>query len=576
MHAAILDLLARICDPLTGIKEVWEFLTDEDEDEIKMIADDIRTVVDQFKSEVEALGRGISSVLSEAETILTTMGDYAAKQWDQFLHTTDVGRVINQIGHFNKNFWTEGANTVVGLWKISQFRLLIDPIGYARDMEGMVEGAAPLVGLGPDNSPSVFDSWEALGKEVSHWEQWKTDPVGAAGASAFDLATLALPGGPLSKLPTKARALADVIKGLKKPRELPIPKVDPPAAKPPVEPKPPADAPPPTGPKPPEPGPTSPEPGRPAPTPPPKPGPGEGPVPHGPVESRPQAGTTPHTGEPKPVGAPPESARPPMSAPAEHPPAPHPHEAVPARVPAPAASAPAAAAPHLPEPPSLPTAPSGGLPGETPGTGIPHGGEPGPHEPPHPTDKTPSGPGDGGTPHEPPRPPDSTPPHEPPHPPDDTSHQPGDGQPPADANDPAPVDADPGRPEFTLTNPLEHLSDKLLALSEQHLTGSGETVLGPFSPLRGQSYIEVALQHGASYFDIGDAWNAATPTERLAANQHVLDMAIANGDTVTLSVPFDMVEPNTFTAAEIRYLELHGYHQMNDTTWIPRGGGSGK
>ena len=28
VHAAIIDLLSRICNPLTGIKEVWEFLTD--------------------------------------------------------------------------------------------------------------------------------------------------------------------------------------------------------------------------------------------------------------------------------------------------------------------------------------------------------------------------------------------------------------------------------------------------------------------------------------------------------------------------------------------------------------------
>ncbi|BAX90888.1 hypothetical protein [Mycobacterium shigaense] len=106
VHAAILDLLARICDPMTGIKEVWDFLTDEDEDEIKKIADDIRTVVDQFTSEVAALGRELSSIASEAETIVNTMGDYAAKQWDQFLHGTEVGRVIDLIGHFKK---TSGA-----------------------------------------------------------------------------------------------------------------------------------------------------------------------------------------------------------------------------------------------------------------------------------------------------------------------------------------------------------------------------------------------------------------------------------------------------------------------------------
>ena len=45
----------------------------------------------------------------------------------------------------------------------------------------------------------------------------------------------------------------------------------------------------------------------------------------------------------------------------------------------------------------------------------------------------------------------------------------------------------------------------------------------------GLSYIKFAEQRGASYFDIGtDAWNTATQTERLAANQHVLDIAIKN------------------------------------------------
>ncbi|SRX92144.1 hypothetical protein MSP7336_00368 [Mycobacterium shimoidei] len=110
-------------------------------------------------------------------------------------------------------------------------------------------------------------------------------------------------------------------------------------------------------------------------------------------------------------------------------------------------------------------------------------------------------------------------------------------------------------PAFTLDNPLDHMSPQLQALSEQHLTGSGETVLGPFNPADGgQSYIQVAQERGASYFDIGEAWNAATPTERLAANQHVLDMAIANRDTITLSVPFSEVRTGTFTAAGSRLL----------------------
>jgi hypothetical protein len=163
-----------------------------------------------------------------------------------------------------------------------------------------------------------------------------------------------------------------------------------------------------------------------------------------------------------------------------------------------------------------------------------------------------------------------------------SSHAPGEhggspvsgDHPPAVADRLPPVVIDPGGPEFNLDNPLEIMTPELRALSEQHLTGSGETVLGPYEPVDGgPSYIKVAQDHGASYFDIGDAWSAATPTERLAANQHVLDMAIVNRDTITLSVPFNMIKPNSFTAAEIRYLELHGYRQISDTTWIPSGGG---
>ncbi|OBH99460.1 hypothetical protein [Mycobacterium sp. E2733] len=135
---------------------------------------------------------------------------------------------------------------------------------------------------------------------------------------------------------------------------------------------------------------------------------------------------------------------------------------------------------------------------------------------------------------------------------------------------PPPVVVDPSHPEFVLHNPLDYMTPELRALSEQHLTGSGETVLGPFRPPDGgPSYIEVAEQRGASYFDLGPAWNSLTSTEQLAANQHVLDVAIANRDKVTLSVPFYRIDPNTFTAAELRYLEAHGYQRVGDNVLLP-------
>ncbi|WP_067976236.1 putative alpha/beta hydrolase [Mycolicibacter icosiumassiliensis] len=142
---------------------------------------------------------------------------------------------------------------------------------------------------------------------------------------------------------------------------------------------------------------------------------------------------------------------------------------------------------------------------------------------------------------------------------------------------PRPLPSEPmsSWPAFTLENPLDHMSPELRILSEQHLTDSGETVLGPFQPTSGPSYIDVARAHGASYFDIGQqAWNAATETERLAANQHVLDVAIANRDRITLSVPFRMIRQDSYTGAEIRYLESQGYVRSGNTL-IPPGLGSG-
>lgn len=95
----------------------------------------------------------------------------------------------------------------------------------------------------------------------------------------------------------------------------------------------------------------------------------------------------------------------------------------------------------------------------------------------------------------------------------------------------------------------------------------------PFSDHLGpgrQAFLhQVAEDRGASYFSLGDAWDSFTPTEQLAANQHVLDVAISNQDKITLSVPFHRVPPNSFTAAELRYLEAHGYRRIGENTLLP-------
>ncbi|OBF24313.1 NAD(+)--arginine ADP-ribosyltransferase [Mycobacterium kubicae] len=391
VHAAILDLLSRICDPMTGIKEVWEVLTGEDEDEIRRIANDIRTVVDHFSAEVAALGAQIAGVMAGAGRVITTMSSHAQRQWDQFLHGSDVGRNVDTAGQYFKGIGLEAGGTLKGLWEISQPRALIDPLGFHHSMTDMVKGALPLAGLGGEHAPSVEESWKQLGKSLSHWDEFQSNPAEALGKSVFDLGTFALPGGPLSKLGKAGHSAADALKGLKKP-----PSFEPPSGRPPVElPEP--------GPKPPEPGPKPPppkplDPGNPtqAPAAKPTPSPTSGPLPHGPVESKPPMGGKPSAGESlRPTAAVPGSGSKPLAPlTAEQTSAPHPQPAnsVPAQL--------VATAPHSAQTPQLASMVGGGASAEAAPAfgGGSHAADPGGHQSgrSYPPSGGPHPPGDGG------------------------------------------------------------------------------------------------------------------------------------------------------------------------------------
>ena len=276
VHAAIIDLLSRICDPLTGIKEIWDFLTDEDEDEIKKIADDIKIVVDNFKSESEALVSQIASTAAAAETAVTEIAGAAEKEWDQFLHGTDAGRAVNQVGQYAKGTWGEGIDMIGGMlgdvWKYNAVRMAVDPEGYLHDVGERAGQMAPLVGLGGEGAPGVADVWKQVGKDVSHWDLWKTNPAEAAGRTVTDIASMITPGGAAAKVDRATAALeqagnavrntaehlpgaaADAAKATEKSAATPVrpPDVAPPAKAPEPPPARTGEPPPPTTPKSPE------------------------------------------------------------------------------------------------------------------------------------------------------------------------------------------------------------------------------------------------------------------------------------------------------------------------------------
>jgi hypothetical protein len=208
VHAAILDLLSRICNPLTGLKEVWEFLTDDDEDEIRKIANDIRIIVNQFTAEVDALCQEIAKALSEAAVIISAMAHYAEKEWDHFLHDTDVGRALDHVGQICKGVFTEAEGFVKNFWTLNPARAVIDPKGFWQSVSGAVDKLESLTGL--EGEQRLKESWKELGKDTVHWDEWSTNPFQAAGETLFDGATMLLPGGALEKMPMLGRAAADV------------------------------------------------------------------------------------------------------------------------------------------------------------------------------------------------------------------------------------------------------------------------------------------------------------------------------------------------------------------------------
>ncbi len=123
------------------------------------------------------------------------MTHYAEKEWDHFLHATEVGRVLDHFGQICGGVLSEAESTVKGFWNLNPARAFVDPKGFWHSVSGALEKLGTLTGA--DGEQKFEDSWKELGKDVLHWDEWSTNPLKAAGESAFDIGTLFVPGGAL-------------------------------------------------------------------------------------------------------------------------------------------------------------------------------------------------------------------------------------------------------------------------------------------------------------------------------------------------------------------------------------------
>jgi len=110
------------------------------------------------------------------------------------------------------------------------------------------------------------------------------------------------------------------------------------------------------------------------------------------------------------------------------------------------------------------------------------------------------------------------------------------------------------------------LTNRVKKLAESNITDLSTTVLGSYKAKLGKlNYIQKAKKLGASYFDVGKAWDDLVKIGvEWEADKHFLDVIAKKGDDILLSIPKTKIKPGSYLAREISYLvKEKGYKWIN-------------
>ncbi|MEZ0341540.1 hypothetical protein ACAG25_16330 [Mycobacterium sp. pV006] len=178
-------------DTVTGL------LTGEGDDILREVARDVGTVLENFQQQV----KGIVGLLEE---LVIVIGD-AATAFQKWIRPILVEHFGEGVGgfladavqvrtDFSVGLTTGLINTVSGLVALADFDT----------WKGMAELAVS-VARDPSTLPGVLAN---MGKEFVAWDKWSSDHPGrAAGEAAFNIGSLFVPGGALSKTGSIAKGL---------------------------------------------------------------------------------------------------------------------------------------------------------------------------------------------------------------------------------------------------------------------------------------------------------------------------------------------------------------------------------
>ncbi|TRW88846.1 hypothetical protein FK535_00745 [Mycolicibacterium sp. 018/SC-01/001] len=194
------DAIRRILDRLS-LDGLWDtvkgIFTGEADDILREVAHDIGTVLHNFQSQV----KGIVGLLDELTGLI---GD-AATAFQKWIRPILVETFGDRVGNDLANAVTLYTDIQVGaltglIGTVSGVVAMADPDTW----KGMAEMALS-VAKDPSSLPGVLAN---MGKEFVAWDKWSGDHPGrAAGEAAFNIGSLFVPGGALSKTGSVAKGL---------------------------------------------------------------------------------------------------------------------------------------------------------------------------------------------------------------------------------------------------------------------------------------------------------------------------------------------------------------------------------
>ncbi len=194
------DAIRRILDRLS-LDGLWDtvkgIFTGEADDILREVAHDIGAVLHNFQSQV----KGIVGLLDELTGLI---GD-AATAFQKWIRPILVETFGDRVGNDLANIVTLYTDVQVGaltglIGTVSGVVAMADPDTW----KGMAEMALS-VAKDPSTLPGVLAN---MGKEFVAWDKWSGDHPGrAAGEAAFNIGSLFVPGGALSKTGSVAKGL---------------------------------------------------------------------------------------------------------------------------------------------------------------------------------------------------------------------------------------------------------------------------------------------------------------------------------------------------------------------------------